>query len=80
MPEPNTETDRHQVKRVDTIIIERHVRANPETGSAELTQEDQEPLATSMASVYTRKPTAAFLFFLNGGPTNIGTKKQTLSA
>ena len=45
-PEPNTETNR-QMKRVHTLtIVEGHLRADPETGYAESTQEDQEPLAT----------------------------------
>ena len=73
LPEPDTETNR-QLKRVHTFsIAEGHLRTNPETGSTESTQEDQEPLATSTAFVYTRKPTSGFLYFLNEGPINIGT-------
>ena len=73
LPEPDTETNR-QLKRVHTFsIAEGHLRTNPETGSTESTQEDQEPLATSTAFVYTRKPASDFVCFLNEGPINMET-------
>ena len=55
-------------------------RANPETGSVESTQDDQEPLATSPAFVYTRKPTSGFLSILYEELINIEAKKQKLAA
>ena len=39
------------------MTTEGQPRANPDTRSAKLTQDDQEPPATSPAFVYTRKPT-----------------------
>jgi len=82
-PSPNqrtqTETNR-QLKEVHTLTIaEGQPRANPGTGSAASTQDDQEPLATT-AFVYNRKPTSGIIFLLDGEPINIGTKKQTLTA
>ena len=60
-------------------IAEGHLRENPETGYAESTQEDQELLTTSTALLFS-KQTSGSLFFLNVGPTNIETKKQTMTA
>lgn len=42
-------------------------------------QDDQEPLS-NLAFVYPRKPISGFLFFLDGDPIDIETKKQTLAA
>ena len=55
-------------------------RAKPETGSAESTEADQEPLATSPAFVYTRNPTSSFLSILNDELINIEAKTQRLAA
>ena len=74
----NNETDRQE--EVDTLITAKgQPRADPETGSAESTQDDQEPLATSPAFVYTRKPTSSSLSTLNDEPINIEAKKQRLA-
>ena len=63
----NNETDRQE--KVNTLTTAKgQPRENPETGSAELTQDDKEPLATSPAFVYTRKPTSDFLSILNESP------------
>ena len=63
----NNETDRQE--EVHTLTTEKgQPRENPETGSAESTQDDQEPLATSPVFVYTRKPTSGFFFILNEEP------------
>ena len=60
----NNETDRQE--EVHTLTTAKlQPRENPETGSAELTQDDQKPLATSPAFVYTSKPTTGFLSILN---------------
>lgn len=50
------------------------------TGSAELTQDDQEPLAAPTAFVHNGKLTPGFCLFTNGGPVSIGAKTQTLTA
>ena len=55
-------------------------RANPEAGSAESTQDDQEPLVTSSAFVYICKPTSSFLYILNEEPINIEAETQRLAA
>ena len=55
-------------------------RASPETGSAKSTQDNQEPLVTSPAFVYTRKPTSSFLSILNDEPVKIEAKTQRLAA
>ena len=49
-----------------------HRRANREIGAAESTQNDQTPLATSPAFVYTRKPTSTFISFLKKAHTHRG--------
>ena len=60
----NNETDRQE--EVHTLTTaEGQPRTNPDTGSVESTQDDQEPLATFAAFVYTRKPTSGFLSILN---------------
>ena len=75
----NDETNRQE--EVHTLMTaKRQPRANPETGSAESTQDDQEPLAISPAFVYIRKPTLSFLSILNDEPTNIEAKTQRLAA
>ena len=61
------ETDRQE--EVHTLTTAKgQPRENPETGFAESTQDDQEPMATSQAFVYTRKPTSGFLSILNEEP------------
>ena len=75
----NNETNRQEEVHMLTTP-EGRPRANPETGSAESTQDDQEPLATSPAFVYTRKLTPGFLSILNREPTNIEAKTQRLAA
>ena len=75
----NNETDRQE--EVHTLMTAKgQPRAIPETGSAESTQNDQKPLATSPAFVYTRKPTSGFLSILNEEPINIEAKTQRLAA
>ena len=75
----NNETNRQEEVHMLTTP-EGRPRANPETGSAESTQDDQEPLATSPAFVYTRKLTPGFLSILNREPINIEAKTQRLAA
>eukprot|EP00904_Undaria_pinnatifida_P012041 jgi/Undpi1/7968/HiC_scaffold_24.g10440.m1 len=74
----DNETDQEKVHTLTTA--EGQPRENPETGSAESTQDDQEPLATSPAFVYTGKPTSGFLSILNEESTNIEAKTQRLAA
>ena len=75
----NNETDRQE--EVNTLATAKgQPRVNPETGSAESSQDDQEPLATSPAFVYTRKPTSSFLSILNDEPISIKAKTQRLAA
>ena len=75
----NNETDRQ--REVHTIATAKgEPRVNPETGSVESTQDDQELLATSPALVYTRKPTSSFLSILNDEPISIEAKTQGLAA
>ena len=75
----NNETDRQE--EVHTLMTAKgQPRANPETGSAESTKDNQEPLATSPAFVYIRKPTSSFLSILNDEPINIEAKTQRLAA
>ena len=75
----NNETDRQEEVHTRMTAKEQQ-RANPETGSAESTQDDQEPLATTPAFVYTRKPTSSSLSILNDEPIGIETKTQRLDA
>ena len=71
----NNQTDRQE--EVDTLMTTKgQPRASPEPGSAESTQDDQEPLAASRAFVYTRKPTSSFLSILNDEPISIEAKTQ----
>ena len=75
----NNETDRQG--EVHTLPTAKgQPRVNPETGSAESTEDDQESLATSPAFVYTRKPTSSFLSILNDKPISIEAKTQILAA
>ena len=60
LPESNTETDR-QLKRVHTLTKLGQLRVNPDTGSDESAQKEEELVATFTAFVYTRKPTSGFL-------------------
>ena len=75
----NNETDRQE--EVHTLKTAKgQPRANPEIRSAESTQDDQEPLGTSPAFLYTLKPTSSFLSILNDEPINIEAKNQRLAA
>ena len=75
----NNETDRQE--KIHTLTTAKgQPRASPERGSVESTQDDQEPLATSPAFVYTRKATSSFLSILNDEPINIEVKTQRLAA
>ena len=75
----NNKTDRQE--EVHTLTTAKgQPREKPETGSAESTQDDQEPLATSPAFAYTRKPTSSFLSILNDEPISIEAKTQRLAA
>ena len=75
----NNETDRQEEAHMLTTA-DRQPPANLETGSAESTRDDREPLETSQAFVYTLKATSGFLSFLNEEPVNIGAKTQRLAA
>ena len=73
----SNETDRQG--EVLTLTTARgRSRENPETGSAEPTQNDQASLATYPAFMNTRKPTSGF--FLNRESINIETKTQRLDS
>ena len=75
----NNETDCQE--EVHTLTTAKgQPRANPETGSAESTQEDQEQPASSRAFVCTRKPTSGFLSILNEDSMNIEARTQRLTA
>ena len=76
---PNNSTDRQEETHTLTTA-KGQPRENPETGFAESTHDDQEPLATSPAFVYTRKPTLGFLSILNEEPINIEAKTQRVAA
>ena len=75
----SNETDRQE--EVHTLTTAKgQPPENPETGCAESTQDDQEPLATSPAVVHTRKATSDFLSILNEESINIEAKTQRLAA
>ena len=76
---PNNETGRQEEAHM-LMTAKGQARARPETGSAESTQGDHEPLATSPAFVYARKPTSGFLSILNEELVNIEAKTQRLAA
>ena len=75
----NNATDRREAIHTLTTA-KRRPRANPETGPAQSTQDDQEPLAIFLAFVYTQTSTSGFLSFLNRKPINIETKTQRQAA
>ena len=73
--------DTHSEEEVHTLTTANGQPCeNPDTGSAESTQDDQEPLLTYPAFVYTRKPTSGILSILNEESISIEANSQRLAA